>query len=187
MTIVDIILLVCFVPGIIRGISKGFMVQACNLVGFVASVWCAWRFAVMLGAYLAPHFNLSPALTNTIAFAIILLIIAILFSLLGKLLRKLMKVIMLGWLDKLLGVLLALLVTLAILGVVILIFNSLDTHWHIIKSDILEKSAVYQGIKDIALAVFPYLKQLFTGESAPAAQETACVLINHPLSICVHG
>ena len=182
MNVVDIILLVCFVPGIIRGLSKGFMVQACTLVGFVASVWCAWKFASLLGTYLAPHLSLSPALINTIAFTIILIIISILFTLLGKLLRKLMKVIMLGWLDKLLGAVLALLVTLAILGVVILIFNSLDTQWHIIKSDILEKSALYQGIKNIALAVFPYLKQLFTSESAPV-QETACLLINHPLTI----
>ena len=186
MNIVDIILLLCFVPGIIRGLSKGFMVQVCNLVGFVASVWCAWKFAVMLGAYLAPHFNLSPTLTNTIAFAIILIIVTILFALLGKLLRKLMKVIMLGWLDRLLGVILAILFTVAILGVIILIFNSLDAHWHIIKSDILQNSALYRGIRNIALGVFPYLKQLFAGETAPAAEETTAFLINSP-KVSYHG
>ena len=185
MNIIDIVLLMCFVPGVIFGIKKGFMVQACTLVGFVVSVWCAWKFAVLLGSYLAPHFNLSLSLTNTIAFAIILVIVSILFALLGKLLAKLMKVVMLGWLDKLLGVVLALLVTLAILGVLTIVFDSLDAHWHIIKSDILKNSALYQGIKKIALTVFPYLKQLFISEHAPV-QDTAC-LFQTILTVSAHG
>lgn len=159
---VDIVLLCCFVPGIIRGIVKGFMVQACSLAGIAASIWCAWRFASLVGGYLTPHLDLSPALINTIAFAIILIIVAIAFGLIGKALSKLMKVALLGWLDKLLGVLLGCMITFCILGVIILIFNSLDAQWHIMKSDILENSVVYRSIRGIAQAVFPYLKQLFT-------------------------
>ena len=160
MNSIDIILLICFVPGLIAGIKKGFMVQACTLVGFVASVWCAWKFATLLGAYITPHVDFSPALANTISFAIILIVVSILFALLGKLLAKLMKVVLLGWLDKLLGAVLASLVTLAILGVVIFVFDSLDAQWHIIKSTILQDSILYQGIKTVALTVFPYLKLL---------------------------
>ena len=160
MNIIDTILLICFVPGIIMGIKKGLMVQACTLIGFVASVWCAATFATLLGNALAPHINTSPGLINTIAFAIILIVVAIGFALLGKLLSKLMKVVLLGWLDKLLGVVLASLLTLCILGTVIVIFNSLDTHWHIVKSDILQNSVLYQGIKNIALTLFPLLKNM---------------------------
>ncbi len=159
---IDIVLLVCFVPGIIRGLMKGLMVQACSLAGIVASIWCAWHFASLVGGRLAPHLNLSPALINTIAFALILIVVSIAFALIGKALAKLMKFALLGWLDKLLGVILGCLITLCILGVGIVIFDSLDTQWHLVKSDILENSKVYQGIKHIALTVFPYLKQLFT-------------------------
>lgn len=165
MNIIDIFLLVCFVPGIVMGISKGFMVQACTLVGFVASVWCAWKFASMLSGILTPHVDFSPAVVNTISFALILIFVAIAFALLGKLLAKLMKVVLLGWLDKLLGIILASLVTLCILGVIIFVFDSLDSQWHIIKSDILQDSVLYQGIKNIALIFFPYLKQLITAGS----------------------
>ena len=186
MCIIDIFLLLCFVPGIVMGISKGFMVQACTLVGFVASVWCAWKFASMLGGVLSPHVDFSPAVVNTIAFALILIVVAIAFALLGKLLAKLMKVVLLGWLDKLLGIILASLVTLCILGVIIFVFDSLDAQWHIIKSDILQDSVLYQGIKNIALIFFPYLKQLITTgsqalpEAIPNAETAAaaCLVIS---------
>lgn len=161
MNTVDIVLLVCFVPGVIRGIVKGFMVQICSLAGFVASVWCAWKFAAIAAEYLTPYINLSPALLNTITFALILLVVSIVFVLIGKLLAKLMKVVLLGWLDKLLGMVFGILVTAAILGVLIVIFDGLDTQFHLVKGDILKDSVVYQGIKTVALTVFPYLKQLF--------------------------
>ena len=38
MATLDIILLICFIPGIIRGISKGFLEQALSLAGIVLSV-----------------------------------------------------------------------------------------------------------------------------------------------------
>ena len=175
MNLIDIIILVCFVPALIVGIKKGFMVQACSLLGIVASIWCAAKFAGIVGGYLSMHLDFSPVVINIIAFALILIIVSIVFSLLGKLLAKLMKVILLGWLDKLLGILLAALVTFCILGVIIFVFDSLDTQWHLVKSDILQTSVLYQKIKQITLVIFPYLKQLThvitpeATDSAPAA------------------
>ena len=155
MNLIDIIILVCFVPALIVGIRKGFMVQACSLLGIVASIWCAAKFAGIVGGYLSMHLDFSPVVINIIAFALILIIVSIVFSLLGKLLAKLMKVILLGWLDKLLGILLAALVTFCILGVIIFVFDSLDSQWHLIKSDILQTSVLYQKIND----EFPVFKE----------------------------
>ena len=165
MNTVDIILLVCFIPGVIRGLMKGFMVQICSLIGFVASVWCAWKFSAIVAGYLTPHLNLAPALVHTLSFALILFVVAILFALLGKLLAKLMKVVLMGWVDRLLGLILGIFVTAAILGVLVVIFDNLDAQWHLVKGDLLKDSVVYQGIKQAALTVFPYLKQLITSSN----------------------
>ena len=160
--LIDYIILASFIPALFVGIKKGFMVQACSLLGVVASIWCAAKFAGIVGGYLTPHMDFSPLVINVISFIVILVIVSLVFALLGRLLAKLMKVVLLGWLDKLLGVLLATLVTFCILGVVIAVFDSLDTQFHIIKSTILQESVLYQGIKQIALTIFPYLKQLLT-------------------------
>ena len=41
MNVLDIIILLLFLPGIIRGLTKGLIEQAVSLAGIVASVWAA--------------------------------------------------------------------------------------------------------------------------------------------------
>ena len=59
MTTLDIILLVCFIPGIIRGISKGFLEQALALAGIVLSVWAAFHFSNLVSGWLRPFLSVS--------------------------------------------------------------------------------------------------------------------------------
>ena len=72
MATLDIILLICFIPGIIRGISKGFLEQALSLVGIVLSVWAAFKFSALVCDWLKPYLSLSETTLNVVAFALIL-------------------------------------------------------------------------------------------------------------------
>ena len=45
MNTLDIVILLLFIPGIIRGLSKGFLEQAISLAGVVLSVYLAYRFS----------------------------------------------------------------------------------------------------------------------------------------------
>ena len=95
-----------------------------------------------------------------IAFAIVLVGISVGALLLAKLLTKLFEVAMLGWLNKLLGVAFGLLVTALILGVVIVLFDTVNIRFGLVKGDILDNSLLYGAVKDFAYFVFPYLKEL---------------------------
>ena len=95
-----------------------------------------------------------------IAFALILLVVMILVHLAGKAVEKVLKFMMLGWLNKLLGVVFALLKMILIVGLVIILFDSLNTTIPLVKEDTLNGSILYQPVKDIANTVFPYLKEL---------------------------
>ena len=66
MATLDIILLICFLPGIIRGISKGFLEQALALAGVVLSVWAAFRFSGLVATWLKPYADLSETTLNGI-------------------------------------------------------------------------------------------------------------------------
>ena len=44
MNVLDIVILLLFVPGIIRGLTKGFIEQAVTLAGIVAAVWMAYHY-----------------------------------------------------------------------------------------------------------------------------------------------
>ena len=161
MATLDIILLCCFIPGIIRGISKGFLEQALALVGIVLSVWAAFRFSTLVCAWLQPYVEVSETTLNVISFALILVVVSLLVFLLAKLLTKVAELAMLGWLDKTLGLVFALAVNALIIGVFIVLFDTVNTKFGFVKPEALDESIVYTSLRDLSYLVFPYLKSFF--------------------------
>ena len=161
MATLDIILLCCFSPGIIRGISKGFLEQALALVGIVLSVWAAFRFSSLVCTWLKPYVEVSETTLNVISFALILVAVSLLVFLVAKLLTKVAELAMLGWLDKTLGLVLALAVNALVIGVFIVLFDTINTKFSLVKPEVLDGSIVYTTLRDLSYLVFPYLKSFF--------------------------
>ena len=161
MATLDIILLVCFIPGIIRGISKGFLEQALALAGIVLSVWTAFHFSGLVAIWLQPYVDFSETTLNVIAFALILVAVSLLVLLIAKLLTKVTELAMLGWLDKLLGLVFALAVNALFIGIFIVLFDTLNTKFELVKPEVLDGSIVYTTLRDLCYLVFPYLKSFF--------------------------
>ena len=161
MATLDIILLICFIPGIIRGISKGFLEQALSLAGIVLSVWAAFKFSAVVCDWLKPYLSLSETTLNVVAFALILIAVSIVVLLVAKLLTKVLEMSMLGWLDKILGLAFALVVNGLLLGVFIILFDTLNLKFGFVKPEVLDASIVYTTLRDFSYLVFPYLKAFF--------------------------
>ena len=160
MATLDIILLVCFIPGIIRGLSKGFLEQALALVGIVLSVWAAFHFSSLVCTWLKPYLEVSETVLNVIAFALILVAISLAVLLVARLLTKVVELAMLGWLNKVLGLAFAVAVNALVIGIFIILFDTLNVKFGFVKPEVLDKSVVYTTLRDLCYLVFPYLKQL---------------------------
>ena len=161
MATLDIILLICFLPGIIRGISKGFLEQALALAGVVLSVWAAFRFSGLVATWLKPYADLSETTLNVVSFALILIAMSLLVLIIAKLLTKVIELAMLGWLDKTLGLVFALAVNALVIGVFIVLFDTINLKFGLVKPEVLDESIVYTTLRDICYLVFPYLKSFF--------------------------
>ena len=161
MATLDIILLCCFIPGIIRGISKGFLEQALALAGVVLSVWAAFRFSGLVATWLKPYADLSETTLNVVSFALILVAMSLLVLIIAKLLTKVIELAMLGWLDKTLGLVFALAVNALVIGVFIVLFDTINLKFGLVKPEVLDESIVYTTLRDICYLVFPYLKSFF--------------------------
>ena len=161
MATLDIILLCCFIPGIIRGLSKGFLEQALALAGIVLSVWAAFRFSSLVCTWLKPYANISETTLNVISFALILIVISLAVVLVAKLLTKVAELAMLGWLDKTLGLVFALAVNALVIGLVIILFDTVNAKFAFVKPEVLDASVVYTSLRDLSYLVFPYLKAFF--------------------------
>lgn len=160
MNIIDIIILCCFIPAIIRGFSKGFVDQAYSLVALIAGVWLSFKFSGALGDWFVSFADLPAGVLHLIAFAVILLVVMFLVHLAGNVVEKLLKVVMLGWLNKLLGIVFAITKAVLVIGLVIILFDALNNTIPLVNEKSLSESILYQPVKDIANTVFPYLKEL---------------------------
>ena len=97
---------------------------------------------------------------NVISFAAILIVVILALFMLGKMLSGLMRLVLLGWLDRLLGVVFALVKAALFIGLVIILFDTLNLKFEFVEQEILDGSIFYNPIKDLSYSIFPYLKQL---------------------------
>ena len=169
MAILDIILLLCFVPAIVSGISKGFVKQVVDLAAILIAAWAAFHFSTVLGTWLARYITLEPSILNVISFILIIIIAAILLNLVGALITKALQAVSLGFVNRLLGMVFAVLKVALVLGLVILLFETLNETLHFVKPEATADAVVYNALKDAADKIFPILKTFVTGEADPAA------------------
>lgn len=160
MNILDIILLICFIPAIVQGIRKGFISQAISIVSLVLGIWLSARFASTVSAWISRWITASGQVLEIVAFALILILVFLALGAIGKLLEATIRLVMLGWLNRLLGVVFALLKTMLIVGLVIMAFSSLNDTFGLVKEEVLNQSMLYPPLKSLADDVFPYLRDM---------------------------
>lgn len=168
MAILDIILLLCFVPAIVSGISKGFVKQVVDLAAILVAAWAAFHFSTVLGGWLGRYITLEPSILNVISFVLIIIVAAVLLNLVGTLVTKALQAVSLGFVNRLLGLVFAVLKVAVVLGLLILLFETLNSTLHILKPESTADAVVYNALKEAAEKVFPILKTFVTGEPAAA-------------------
>ena len=174
MAILDIILLLCFIPAIVTGISKGFVRQVVDLVAILAAAWAAFHFSTMMADWLGQYLTLDPSILKVVSFVLVAIVVAILLHLVGTLLTKTLQTLSLGFVNRLLGLVFGVLKVALILGLVILLFETLNSSLHIVKPEATADAVVYNALKNAANAIFPILKSFVTGGGAdPAAIDAA--------------
>lgn len=162
MNILDIIILICLIPSLIQGLRKGFISQAISIISLIAGIWASARFADIVGAWLAQYITASEQVLKLVSFAIVMIVVFIILGLIGKLLDGIIKLVMLGWMNRLLGAAFALAKAILILGLLMLVFNSLNANFNFVDPQVIEESVLYPILKGISDTVFPYLKSIIT-------------------------
>ena len=160
MNILDIILLICFIPALVQGFRKGFISQVIAIVAIIAGVWISVKSAAPVSIWMAQYIQGPEQVLKITAFALIFIAVIAAMTLLGKLIEGTVKLIMLGWLNKLLGVVLSLVKAGLIVGLVIMAFCSLNNTFSLVDEEMLNQSVLFPPLKNMAYTIFPYLKDL---------------------------
>ena len=162
MNLLDIILLVLLIPGTIRGISKGFLEQAVSLVGVVLAVYLAYHFSAPVCTWLGKYINVSETVLHVIGFAVMLLAVLVVVMCIAKLLTRVADMASMGWINRVLGFVFSLAVSAVIISVLIILFDTVNARFELVKTPVLNDSVLYGHLKDLGYWIFPYLKELLT-------------------------
>ncbi len=117
--VIDIVFYIIIVLAIIQGYRKGLLMAffsfLCLLVGLAA--------AVKLSAVVAEHLGREPATSGkwlpVLCFIGVFLIVALLVQMVGKLLESVLKLVLLGWLNRLGGIVLYLILYTAVYSILL--------------------------------------------------------------------
>lgn len=148
-----------------NGWRQGFIVQICSLAGFVAAIWLAARFGSRVGALL--HLDESVAAAG--GFVVTLVFVVLLVAIGARVLRKLCRFAGLGIADVVLGVAVAALKYLLLLGALFSAFDRLNEDYSIVGPQTIEKSKSYKPVMHLTESVLPFLDWI--GEQVPGEKQ----------------
>ncbi|MGL4908379.1 MAG: CvpA family protein [Bacteroidales bacterium] len=152
----DIILSLILAYGIYTGLRRGLVMQLVALFILILGAYIAFKLSFFVGIKLS-NFGVGATVIPALSFTITFVGVALVANTLGKIANNIIKITMLGWLNKLLGVLLSTTKTLVALSIVLTILNHLDSQFGFLSRTEIEKSKLYQPISSIVPALVPHL------------------------------
>lgn len=118
----DIVIIIFLAITTITGLSKGLIKTIIPLVGVIVAVVLAGRLYGSVGDWLSTWLH-STSQANIVGFAIIFVAVIIVSLIIASLLNKFLSLLLLGWIDKLGGAILGLLIGGFVIGAILTIIT----------------------------------------------------------------
>ena len=176
MNLIDIIILIGFLYGLYTGFRKGLIHIVLGLIGFLAALYAASRFADMLIPYLRASWQASEGTLRWAAYGLLFIGVLIAVGLLSKLLDTLLDTVGLGWMNKLAGAALSALKYLIIIGLLLRMVDGMQERLKIFPEDYTQGSRWYKPLTQLTDSVVVYvgrirIPQITENHSANARDE----------------
>jgi membrane protein required for colicin V production len=159
MNVLDYIIIGIVVVGAVRGCLKGFLRELATVVGLIVGFVAARALYLSLAEKLAPAVNDSMSVAQIISFVAIWLIVPLLCMLLASFITHALEAVKLGWINRMLGILLGAMTWIILLGALANVVDYLDTGNKLIASTTKEASVLYTPLRDLVGSWFPLAKE----------------------------
>ncbi|SPD74954.1 CvpA family protein [uncultured Desulfobacterium sp.] len=124
MNILDMIIIVIMIYLILRGIFRGFFMEIASLAGLVLGIVAGMNFHPRITILLKPHLpSFDGRILDIISFSIIFIVVLIVCNILGWFLKTIIHKTFLGWTDRGMGALLAILKGVIVANLFIFLLN----------------------------------------------------------------
>jgi membrane protein required for colicin V production len=162
---IDIIYFILIIFAVIKGLQKGLVVALFSFIAFIVGLAAALKLSAIVAAYLQNSTTVSSKWLPALSFILVFLLVTVLVHLGGKLIEKTFEMVMLGWLNRLGGVLLYLVLYTLIYSIILFYCDKMK----FFDQSTIEASAMYPYIQPLGPKVIegmgrllPVFKGMFT-------------------------
>jgi len=161
MGVVDIVIVCCFLPVLYFGIKNGLVKQLVALAVIYFGITLSLKFSAPVSQWLLERVEMSEFWAKAVSFILIFFVVALVLSLFGKLIEKILQISLLGWLNKLLGIVMTFFIFLLIVSALVFLVDSANNIVEFIPKEKLAESRFYPPLLQFAQHVFPRFTELF--------------------------
>lgn len=161
---IDIIVCILLVMAIIKGLRRGLIVALLSMMAFVVGIAAAMKLSVVVADYLKDSVNISAQWWPVISFILVFLVVVLLIRLLANLIEKAVEWTLLGWVNKLGGVILYVLMYIISFSVLLFYAEQLK----LISKAAIDSSVTYSAVKpwgpwaiNAIGSLIPWFKDMF--------------------------
>jgi membrane protein required for colicin V production len=162
--IIDIAFILTMIIAIFKGLSKGFIIGIFSLLAFIIGLAAAIKLSAMVAAYLSKNVISATKWLPVISFLLVFIVVILLVGLGAKLIKKTIDFALLGWVDKLAGMFLYIIIYTIIFSILLFFAEKIL----VIKPDVIGSSVVYKYVSpwgpkviDNLGKIIPFFKNMF--------------------------
>ncbi len=154
---IDIVIIIILGGSMISGFINGLVKEVASLAALILGIWGAIKFSGYTAGRLYDFFDMNGQYVGIIAFVITFAIIVIIIHFIGILADRIVTAVALGFINRLLGIVISLLKSVVIMSVIFVVLNAIDVRRPILPREKIEASIFYNPISDIAPMLFPII------------------------------
>lgn len=162
--IIDIIFAVLIVLAIIQGYRRGFIVAIFSFIAIIIGLAAALKLSAAVANYLGHSVKISEKWLPIVSFAIVFIVVVLLVRLGARAIQRVTETMMLGWVNRLGGIILYVVIYTTVFSVVLFYANQIK----LIRPETMQASITYKSIQPFGpkainglAAVIPFFRDMF--------------------------
>lgn len=116
---IDVAFFIIMIIAIFKGFSKGLIVGIFSFLAFIIGLAAALKLSVVVAHHLETSSGITGKWLPVISFALVFIIVVLLVNLGARIIKKTASIVMLGWVDKIGGILLYVIIYTIIFSVIL--------------------------------------------------------------------
>jgi membrane protein required for colicin V production len=161
---IDVIFVLLLVMAVIKGLRKGLVIAVFSFLAVIAGIAAALKLSATVAAWLQDNTNVAARWLPFLSFFLVMLAVVLLVRWGAALIEAGMEMVLMGWLNKLGGVLLYVILYITVFSVFLFYAHQMN----VIKAETIQESKCYTFVApwgpkaiDAMATVIPFLKNVF--------------------------